>query len=433
MAVNMFLRRRAQRFAELVENAIGPRGRVRRSASHSGDSTVARRNPLSGPGRSGPDQETGQPHHGRFGHPTRGRDDSLAGLVDLSRELADRSPLLTRPGPDPDFRASLRQRLMADAALHGIGATRVDDTDSHGRDAVPSAPDRYRTIPAPRRPRVRLALVGGVAVGALAVSGVAAASSSAVPGDALYNVKRSTEQAQIALAGSDINSGQLYLEFARKRATEAVAVRHDPNRLIRVLTDLDRQTRSGVALLDSTAVSRRDAAPLAKVNAFVARQRPDVAGLLSGLNGNARTRALQSLALVDEVERRSGELRRLLLCTAGRTVQRDALGPIPQNCSAMPGGPVTVPSGGSGNGRSTEGAHSPPRSSTSASPKGSAPQAPGSSPSESAGRGLLPGVPGVPGSTARPSASSSPTPGTDGHHDGGGLFGTIGKILGGLL
>ncbi len=433
MAVNMFLRRRAQRFAELVENALRPRGQARRHTSRSGDSTAASAG--NGPSalRSGPDRGSDQPHHGRFGHLTSGRDDSLATLVDLSRQLADQSTLMTQPGPDPDFRADLRQRLMADAALHGIGATRVEGTDNDEPTAVPGTPDRYRPATAPGRPRVRLALIGGVAAGALAISGVAAASSSAVPGDALYNVKRSTEQAQIALAGSDVNSGQLYLEFARKRATEAAAVRRKPGRLIRVLTDMDRQTRSGVALLDSTAVSRRDATPLAKINVFVARQRPDVVGLLSGLNGDARTRALQSLALVDEVQRRAGELRRLLLCTAGRTIQRDTLGPIPQNCSAMPGGPVTVPSDGPGNGRHAEGAHPPGHRGAPAAPDANTSPTPGPSPSERAGHGLLPDIPGAPGSSTQPSVSSSPSPHENGKQSGDGLFGTIGKILGGLL
>ena len=48
----------------------------------------------------------------------------------------------------------------------------------------------------------------------MAVSGMSAASENAMPGDALYGVKRSTERAQLALASSEVNRGQLFLDFA---------------------------------------------------------------------------------------------------------------------------------------------------------------------------------------------------------------------------
>ena len=55
-----------------------------------------------------------------------------------------------------------------------------------------------------RRLRTRGAIIVGVACGAIAVSGMSAASENAVPGDALYGVKRSTERAQLELASSDL-------------------------------------------------------------------------------------------------------------------------------------------------------------------------------------------------------------------------------------
>lgn len=320
-------------------------------------------------------------------------------------------------GIDPDFRASLRERLMADAALHGIGDAR------HDAEADPTGPrPTHHAAPPNRRPKLRLVVVGGVVAGAMGISGVAAASTSAVPGDPLYDVKRSTERAQIALAGSDLNSGELYLQFARTRSAEATAVKGDPHSLDGVLDDMDRQTRLGTKLLDSTAVSRRDAASLDAVTSFASSQRPDVVSLLSGLTGDSRTRAIKSLALVDEVQRRATDLRRLLLCTAGRPVQKDVLGPIPQSCSALPGGSAPGPSG-TGEDRASRSE----RPSGAPVPSGKASGSPTPSPSSS---GPLPGVPGVP----LPTGSGSPSPSSStGGSDDGGLFGTIGKILGGLL
>ncbi len=61
----------------------------------------------------------------------------------------------------------------------------------------------------------------------MAVSGISAASENASPGDALYGVKRSTERAQLAMAGSDVTRGQLSLDFAQTRLTEAAAMPGD--------------------------------------------------------------------------------------------------------------------------------------------------------------------------------------------------------------
>ena len=44
---------------------------------------------------------------------------------------------------------------------------------------------------------------------------------TASSGATSYNVKRSTERAQLALAGSDVSRGKLYLEFAGSRLDEA--------------------------------------------------------------------------------------------------------------------------------------------------------------------------------------------------------------------
>jgi hypothetical protein len=378
---NIFLRRRAERFAALVE-------------------------------------ERDTPEHRRSAHHTRDTGDTLAHLVCLGRRIpAERASFEASTGIDPEFRASLRERLMADAGLHGIGDAR------HDAEPDPTAPrPTHHAAPPNRRPKLRLVVVGGVVAGAMGVSGVAAASTSAVPGDPLYDVKRSTERAQIALAGSDLNSGELYLQFARTRSAEAAAVKGDPHSLTGVLDDMDRQTRQGAKLLDSTAVSRRDAASLDAVTSFASSQRPDVVALLSGLTGDARTRAIKSLALVDEVQRRAGDLRRLLLCTAGRPVQKDALGPIPQTCSALPGGSAPGPSD-----TKEDRASRSQRPSGAPTPSGRPSGSPTPSPS---GSGPLPGVPGVP----LPTGSGSPSPSSSsGGSDGGGLFGTIGKILGGLL
>lgn len=418
MVVKMLSRRWAERFAELIDRTMADRS--------VGDNAI--------------DQPVRR--HSRHRQNNVGEPDALVSLAHLGRRLADEAePFAAQVRMDSDFRAELRARLMADAERHGIGATRVaadpEATRQHQPAREPLTDSSRRILdPRPHRPRVRLAVIGTAAASVLTISGVAAASTSAVPGDALYNVKRSTERAQIALAGSDVNSGALYLEFARTRIAEAEAVRQDPASLENVLRDMDRQTRKGVSLLDSTAVSRRDAASLEQVGKFVEAQRPDVLTLLHGTDGAPQERVRRSLTLLDEVSQRRGNLRRLLLCTAGKPVQKDALGPLPQNCSALPGS-ATAPSHDRDNGSGTtrparpgatpdqEGSRSPRREEK-PTPSPDQPKDDATH-SDTGGAPVAPPLP----HNVVPSPSTSPTQGSG--SDDGGLLGIIGKILGGLL
>ncbi|BCJ26453.1 DUF5667 domain-containing protein [Actinocatenispora sera] len=392
--MKLFLRRRTERFARLVADDL--------------------------PDHDNAEQQTGH-HQARAAHHTRDVDDTLALLVRVGREVSAQASTFERSHRmDPDAKADIRRRLLADAAIHGIGAARADaepDTDISVRTHGTPRPTRH-AVPPNRRPKVRLIVIGGVVAGALGVSGVAAASTSAVPGDALYNVKRSTERAQIALAGSDSNSGQLYLQFARTRSGEAGSVSDDPAQLSRVLGDMDRETRQGVSLLDSTAVHDRSATALDQVDSFTTAQRPVVARLAGRLTGPSHHRAQQSLDLIDQVKQRSGELRRLLLCTTGKSVKQDALGPVPQSCASLPGAKPGPSGTGKGSGRGP----------------GQAPT--GASPSGKTSASATPRTSGTPSGSSGPSSSESgspaPSPSTSDSGNGG-LLGTIGKILGGLL
>ncbi|MGA8116861.1 MAG: hypothetical protein WCA46_24770, partial [Actinocatenispora sp.] len=58
----------------------------------------------------------------------------------MTRRLSDEAePFAAQVRADPDFRAELRARLMADAELHGVGANRVDSEE----DAAAPAPTSH--------------------------------------------------------------------------------------------------------------------------------------------------------------------------------------------------------------------------------------------------------------------------------------------------
>lgn len=290
MNLDMFDRRRAERFAQLLDETSGGPRRHTRSQS----------------------------------------DDRLTELAAIGHTLSAVRPAVQ---VDPEFRTGLRAMLVATAERDGIG------------DPAPSepAPGVHTAVPAPRaaglfargtgrRIRARGAIVLGVAAGALAVSGISAASENAVPGDALYGVKRSTERAQLAMAGSDITRGQLSLGFARTRLDEAAALAGDSPDFPPVLDDMDNDTRQGIRVLTTSAMARKDATPLDAIETFVTGQRHVIAPLLDRLATGNRTRAMTSMGLLDDIVRRADGLRSALGCDSDATAGSDSLGPRPRAC-----------------------------------------------------------------------------------------------------
>lgn len=345
----IFDRRRAERFAQLLDEANG-----------------------------------GPRHHGRSRS-----DDQLAELVALGHGLSG-----VTPGAeiDADFRTGLRAMLVATAEREGIG---------HEAEAADARTPVARLLQAGtaadaagRRFRARGAVVVGVIAGAVALSGMSAASSDANPGDALYSVKRQTERAQLALAGSDEDKGRLFLEFASVRLREARAVAGDTGGFADVLRDMDADTREGMKLLSGAATRERSGAALEPVDPFVTGQRRQIGGFLDTLSGANRDRALDSLILLDSVDKRSRAVLTGLGCPARDALPRtDALGPLPNECGDddATGSPVHGNSGQRAQDQVAD-----------RQPNGGAPAT---------------GTPAVPGATA-PVITATPTPPADGATDG---------------
>jgi hypothetical protein len=283
--LNIFDRRSAERFAELLDETNG----------------------------------------GRRQHSRGQADEQLAELVAIGHSLSAAPPGVQ---VDPEFRMGLRAMLVATAERDGIGATAAVTAQPE-----PAEPAGKLLGGTGRRIRARGAIVIGVAAGAMAVSGISAASENAAPGDALYGVKRSTERAQLAMAGSDVTRGQLSLAFARNRLTEAAAMAGDNPSFRDVLGDMDNDTRQGVKLLTSSVVARRDKTPLTSVDSFVESQRRLLNPRLDRLGPGNRERALRSLELLESVHDRAGNLRAGLACDTVVQSGSDAIGPRLRDCT----------------------------------------------------------------------------------------------------
>ena len=138
---------------------------------------------------------------------------------------------LPKPELDPEVKVVQRAQLVA-----AMEAMLQEGTAAGGGATDPSVPEQrsHRGRGAHRatglgklRPRSRLSkglAAGGLTVGvaAGAFSGVAAASSDALPGDSLYGLKRGIEDVKLNyLADGDNERGEVYLDQASTRLNEA--------------------------------------------------------------------------------------------------------------------------------------------------------------------------------------------------------------------
>ncbi|MGV9454628.1 DUF5667 domain-containing protein [Streptomyces sp. NPDC003635] len=154
---------------------------------------------------------------------------ALAEQTEQGRLLALASGLggLPKPALDPEVKVVQRAQLVAAMEamlLEGAGGgadTSVPEQRSH------RARGAHRASPLGKlRPRSRLTkglAAGGLSVGvaAGAFGGVAAASGDALPGDSLYGLKRGIEDFKRGLADDDIERGQVFLDQASTRLSEA--------------------------------------------------------------------------------------------------------------------------------------------------------------------------------------------------------------------
>jgi len=300
--------------------------------------------------------------------------------------------------PDPDFRAALRQRLVAVASvadpavqdrpalLEPLAAAPVAPVAPLGSLAAARARRERRSL-GPRGVRRGLGVAAGALAGAVAISGVAAASSRSLPGDPFYGVKRAGEGMQLRLADGDVEKGIRYLQLASVRLAEVrdLAAQGDPadSRVDGTFALMDLETRTGSDLLSSTWRDTGQTAPLRRLASWADVQSGDLLPLFALLPPGVVSRARTSLALVSGLGLRATAQLSLGTCTAG--------------CLPPTGGPAGSPA-------------QPGSAQPAATAPGAGPAAPGRSqapdPASTAGTGPADGA----GAPAR--ARQSPGPGS---------------------
>jgi hypothetical protein len=216
-----------------------------------------------------------------------------------SRRLASVATTVIEHDPLPvaelgaDRKTAMRHQLLADIA------------------ALPApVAERTREALAPRMRRAanqaRVAVASTMAASMVGTAGVAVAAQEALPGDALYGIKKATESLRLSLAGDHLSVGRLELRFAEERLEEVIAGSQDQrvassDDLIGALGEMDERSLSGAEAL--VRVAERDERPelLEEVAAFTDRQASALAASYADLPVDVRPHAEDSLSVLRRI------------------------------------------------------------------------------------------------------------------------------------
>ncbi|MDQ8708158.1 DUF5667 domain-containing protein [Streptomyces sp. LHD-70] len=236
---------------------------------------------------------------------------------------------LPKPELDPEVKVVQRAQLMA-----AMEAMLQEGTAAGGDGVSPSVPEQragkgaHRASPLRKlRPRSRLSkgiAAGGLTVGvaAGAFSGVAAASSDALPGDHLYGLKRGMEDLKLGMADDDSARGELYLNQASTRLQEARrlmergrvgALDHESLSEVRhTLSGMRNDASEGHRLLHAAYERNGSIAPIQALNSFSQAHRDTWSALRDRLPLQLSDVGDEVSSVFDAIDEEVGPLKSLL-------------------------------------------------------------------------------------------------------------------------
>ncbi len=287
----LFYRRRAERFAQLLDEA----------------------------------------HGGRRHHVRSSVDDDLADVVAIGHRVSALKHSVD-VDVDPEFRMSLR------ASSGRRGGARGDRRDRrHRRDRQPrGVPGRGQRAeatgppdPHPRRDPGRRRRRRDRHLGHVGGERERGAGRCAVRGQAVHRAGAARAGRARTCPRASCSSTSPATASPRRGPSS------DSDGFARALDDMDANTTEGVRLLTTTATQRHEVAALDAIDAFLKRQRTEVGGLLEHHHGcrppGARGDLGRPAALGGEAGRRAAPVAQVRRRGGEPT---DALGPLPGNCPA---------------------------------------------------------------------------------------------------
>jgi hypothetical protein len=233
--------------------------------------------------------------------------DRLVGVVAVMRREASADEAAR---PQPAFAADLRERLMAEAVevLTPQQAALVLPPRTRGK--------RERRLVAAATAAV---LLGGTA-------GIASAAQGALPGEALYPIKRGIEDARVGLATSPGAEGRQLLAHATDRLAEvqglvAAGPGAGASQIPATLGEFSNEARRGADLLLTSYADNHDPETIATLRAFAARDQDTLTALADSAPPEAQPALGEALTVLSAIDARASQA-----C---------------DSCSSLP--PLTVP------------------------------------------------------------------------------------------
>jgi hypothetical protein len=302
--------------------------------------------------------------------------------ADERRVVAAIAALAPALSPSPTARDRMRTRVLAGAtegAPTAVHATDLDAAPSPGPAVAPGSVQRVQVEPAPvvelaARRRTGQGARGRFLVAAaaalclvVALSGISLVlSRDALPGDALYGLKRAGETTQLELTFGDVDRGLRHLDYAARRVDELGALvdrssstalgtssggvvpsaveQVDPATVSALLDALDAQSAAGSRLLTATGVAG-DPTTLGSLATWAQGQSARLDGLRAQLPSSVQTRLDSSVGVLEQVRGRADALRARLDCSSITSGRTDDLGPLPAttSCTSTAGTTRTTP------------------------------------------------------------------------------------------
>lgn len=191
----------------------------------------------------------------------------------------------------PEFVASLRERLMAEAAT----ALVPDDVSRL------TLPQRR-----PTRERRVAAVVGSIAIVGASTS-LAVASQSALPGDSLYPIKRAIEQAHTGLSVGEGSKGSTMLANASDRLAEVDALTRqdglgDETRIAETLNAFTEQATEASDLLLADYAHSGSSSSIARLRDFASSSLAQLAALEPLVPVEARDELIRAAGVLTTID-----------------------------------------------------------------------------------------------------------------------------------
>jgi hypothetical protein len=227
------------------------------------------------------DPSTGGLHDARY-----------ADFLEIVAALRDEPAAQARP----EFVADLREQLMTAADTVLVAA------DDEARLSLPSR----RTARRPARERRLAAAAAGVAIVG-ATTSMAMAAQSALPGDALYPLKRLIEGAETGIAVNEGDKGATLLANATGRLAEVTALSRDGRledgaAIADTLNTFSRQTIAASDLMLTDYATTGDERSIAELRDFTGESMQTLAELESVVPEQARDELLRAARILTQID-----------------------------------------------------------------------------------------------------------------------------------